>query len=110
MCHIIIILNSVFTPIKAVRFISNVTWSNNNFNLSSHLPTYNIQHIYIAYCIAPQIIQKFFFSKTNLFFNSAEVKNVWSYTSIPPDAVTKRCLINHGDKFTFIILYQQYSN
>jgi hypothetical protein len=83
---------------------------NPGLKVLSHLPTYNIQHIYIEYCIAPQVIQKLFFQKQIYFFNSAEFKNVWSYTSTPPDAVMKRYLINHGDKFIFIVLYQQYSN
>jgi len=60
----------------------NVRWSNNNFSLLSHSLTWNVQHIYKEYCIAPQITQKLF-QKTKLFFNSAEVKNVWSYTSTP---------------------------
>jgi hypothetical protein len=33
--------------------------------------------------------------------SSAEVKNAWSYTSIPPYFIVVWCLIEHRDNFTF---------
>jgi hypothetical protein len=33
--------------------------------------------------------------------SSAKVKNVWSYTSIPPLLFMEWCLVNHRDKFVF---------
>jgi len=35
--------------------------------------------------------------------SSAEVKNLWSYTSTPPYAFTAWCLFKHRNKFTFAL-------
>jgi hypothetical protein len=37
--------------------------------------------------------------------SSAEVKNVWSYTSIPQCIFMVWYLVKHKDSFTFIIIY-----
>jgi len=34
--------------------------------------------------------------------SSDEVKNAWSYTSIPQYVFTSWCLVKHRDNFTFI--------
>jgi hypothetical protein len=37
--------------------------------------------------------------------SSAEVKNVWSYTSIPEYVFMAWCLVKHRDNFTFYLYY-----
>jgi hypothetical protein len=37
--------------------------------------------------------------------SSAEVKNAWSYTSIPQYVFMAWCLVKHRDNFTFYIFY-----
>jgi hypothetical protein len=38
--------------------------------------------------------------------SSAEVKNGWSYTSIPQCAFMAWCLVKHRDNFTFTLIFQ----
>jgi hypothetical protein len=42
--------------------------------------------------------------------SSAEVKNVWSYTSIPQYAFMAWCLVKHRDNFTFTFLASEMKN
>jgi len=37
--------------------------------------------------------------------SSAEIKNVWSYTSIPPYILMTWCLVKHRDNFTFYLKF-----
>jgi len=37
--------------------------------------------------------------------SSAEVKNVWSYTSTPPYVFTAWCLVKHRDNFAFAFVH-----
>jgi hypothetical protein len=37
--------------------------------------------------------------------SSSEVKNAWSYASIPPYAFMAWCLLKHRDNFTFTFTY-----
>jgi hypothetical protein len=40
---------------------------------------------------------------------SAEVKDVWSYTSTPQYVFMAWCLVKHGDNFTFTFIFSYFN-